>query len=115
MKYFAYSAFVVLVLLSISTGITKIVQLPAEMELFRNAGFNDSLTILFGGVQVLGGLLLIFAKYRKTGAVVMIVTFVIASWVVWLSGMLPFFGMSLLFIILATLPFWKNSRLPGDQ
>jgi uncharacterized membrane protein YphA (DoxX/SURF4 family) len=113
MKTLSWIALAFLVLLSVSTGITKLVQLPAEMELFHGAGFGDTLTLAFGGIQLAGGLLLIFPASRRVGAWVMVITFAIASWVVWTSGMVGFFFVSLTFILLATLPLWPRVRLPG--
>lgn len=98
--------FAMLVLLSIATGITKLVRLPAEMALFQAAGFPDALTIGFGVLQVAGGLALLLPKTRKVGAGVMLGTFCVASWVVWVSGSFGFFLLSLAFIVLATLPLW---------
>lgn len=109
-----YLLFSVLVLLSLSTGITKLVQFPAEMALFRNSGFSDSVTIVFGFLQTAGGLMLIWPRSRKYGSVVMATTFLMASFVVLKSGMMIFFFFSLLFIILATLPFWPGRKLPGE-
>ena len=91
----------ILILLSIATGVTKLIQLPEEMELFRNAGFPDVLTMVFGVIQVLGGILLIPSKTRTYGAIIMLITFVIATVVVFMKGMVGFGVFSLLFIALA--------------
>lgn len=115
MKALTWIAFGILILLSLSTGITKLIQLPAEMQLFRGAGFSDFWILVFGWLQVAGGLLLIWPMSRKTGAVIMMATFAVASGVVWMSGMTGFFVVSLAFILLATLPFWRQLRLPGDR
>jgi uncharacterized membrane protein YphA (DoxX/SURF4 family) len=114
MKMLSWIAFAGLVLLSLLTGLTKLVQLPAEMELFRSAGFEDIWTVAFGCLQLAGGLLLIFPASRRAGALIMMITFAVASWVVWTSGMWGFFTVSLGFIVLASLPFWPRVRLPGD-
>lgn len=89
------------VLLSLATGITKLVRMPAEMELFGGAGFPDAATIAFGVVQVVGGLLLIVPATRRVGAVVMAVTFAVASGVVFANGMIVFGLVSLSFIAAA--------------
>jgi len=99
-----------LILLSIATGVTKLIQMPAEMELFADAGWPVWLTLAFGVVQVAGGLLLVTPQTRRYGAMVMIVTFAIASGVVLINGMIPFFLVSLLFIVLAVLPLLPKSR-----
>jgi len=110
MKIVRLVLLVVLILLSIATGVTKLIQIPAEMELFGNAGWPIWLTLAFGVVQIAGGLLLIAPQSRRYGAMVMIVTFVIASAVVLINGMIPFFLFSLLFIVLAALPLLPKSR-----
>ena len=60
----ALIGFAALVLLSLATGITKLVRLPAEMALFRAAGFSDPLTIAFGVVQTAGGVLLLWVCWK---------------------------------------------------
>ena len=92
---------VMLIILSIATGLTKLFQMPEEMDLFRNAGWNDGQILIFGGLQCLGGLLLAFRRIRKMAAIFMAVTFVTASIVVFLNGMTAFGFFSLLFIALA--------------
>lgn len=98
----------ILVLLSLATGITKLIQMPEEMELFRHAGFSDAMTMIFGAIQVLGGILLIPTKTRKIGALIMMMTFIIASIVVFIKGMMAFGLVSLLFIALAGYQYWLN-------
>ncbi len=101
---------VLLILLSLATGITKLIQMPEEMELFRGAGFPDALTIVFGVIQVVGGLLLTLTNYRSYGALIMMITFVVASIVVFVNGMLGFGLFSLLFIALAAHQWRLNKR-----
>lgn len=109
-RYLRWALLAVLILLSLCTGITKLIRLPAEMELFARAGFSDGMTVLFGVVQVLGGLLLLATKTRRAGALIMAVTFVIASGVVFASGMTAFGIVSLSFIALAA----YFAARPGD-
>ena len=103
-----------LILLSLATGITKLIQMPEEMELFRNAGFSDTLTILFGVVQVIGGIMLIPARTRSYGALLMAITFVIASVVVFMNGMTTFGLVSILFIVLAGYQWWRSRNTIPD-
>ncbi|MEM7369141.1 MAG: DoxX family protein [Bacteroidota bacterium] len=99
---------IILILLSIATAVTKLIQMPEEMELFRHAGFSDSMTILFGIIQLVGGILLVPGKTRKYGAIVMLSTFVIATIVVFMKGMIGFGLFSMLFIALAGYQWWLN-------
>ncbi len=103
---------VVLIILSLATATTKLIQVPAEMDLFKNAGFSITGTILFGAIQLTGGLLLIGRRFRPYGAIIMVITFVIATAVVFSAKMIGFGMVSLLFIALAVYQ-WKISKT-GD-
>ena len=110
---------VLLTLLSISTGAVKLAGMAEEMEIFRAAGFPDALTVVFGVVQVAGGLLLLPNVTTRYGAWVMVPTFVIASGVLFVNGLLPFGVFSLLFIASAVVHgVWgvppKNVIWPGS-
>ena len=72
-----------------------------EMVLFRGAGISDTLTLLFGIIQTIGGILLIPTKTRRIGALIMAITFTLATIVVFINGMLVFGFSSILFIALA--------------
>ena len=108
MKILNMVLLVILILLSVATGVTKLIQMPEEIELFRGAGFTDLMTIIFGVIQTLGGLLLIPAKTRRIGAMIMVVTFVIATVVVFMNGMTTFGLVSILFIALAAYQLRQN-------
>lgn len=102
-----------LVLLSVSTGVVKIMGFEADVKIFENIGFSYMATVLFGIVQAAGGVLLIFDKTRKMAAIIMAVTFVIASAGVFASGMISFGVVSLLFIAMACLAY--NTTLKTKQ
>ena len=97
---------VLLILLSISTGVFKILQQEADVKLFEVLGMSAFLTTLLGVVQLLGGILLIISKTRKQGALIMIPTFVLASIAVFMNHMVVFGFVSLVFILMA---FWVYS------
>lgn len=100
-----------LILLSIATAITKLIQMPAEIELFENAGFSLPMTIGFGIIQLIGGILLIPSSLRRYGAMIMFITFVIATAVVFYKGMIGFGCSSILFIALAGYQWWKHRSI----
>ena len=102
--------FVLLTLNSISTATVKLLQLEFEMELFRKAGMTDPLTIGFGLLQLIGGLLLIAPKTRKIGAAIMVATFTFATGLLFKVGMKPFAMFSILFIAMA---YWPLVRPLG--
>lgn len=86
-----------LTLLSIMTGVVKLASMPEEMEIFRNAGLPDAFTYAFGVVQLVGGLMLIPNKTHHWGALTMIPTFLFATGVLFVNGLIPFGLVSLLF------------------
>ena len=97
-------------LLSIATGTFKILQQQADIELFQKIGVGVIGTTILGVVQLMGGILLIFPKYRKPGAVIMMVTFALASVAVFANQMYTFGVVSLLFIGMAYFVFKTTSN-----
>ena len=65
----------ILIFLSVSSGVTKIMLMPQETEFFGKYGFNNLLLITFGVSQVLGGALMVIQKMRIYGAILVIITF----------------------------------------
>lgn len=103
MKILLWINRVALTLLSISTGVVKLAQMEEEMVIFRAIGFSDAMTIAFGVVQLVGGLLLLPNRTTRIGAWWMVPTFLFATGVVFANGMIPFGVSSLLFPAMAAL------------
>lgn len=101
MKTFYKVVLVLTILLSISTGIFKIIQEEADIQLFSVLRFNEIMTTFLGIIQLAGGVMMIFPKYRKLGALIMIPTFMIASFAVFMNQLWLFGIVSLLFIAMA--------------
>jgi hypothetical protein len=99
---------VLLTVLSIMTGVVKLLQMPEEMEIFANAGLGTTPTMAFGVVQLLGGLLLIPNPTHRIGAALMVPTFVFATGVLFVNGLIPFGVFSVLFIASAALAAAKG-------
>ena len=98
------------ILLSIATGIFKLMQQEADIELFKTIGFNEMMTTIFGAFQLIGGILLIPPKTRKLGAYMMILTFIVASIAVFANKLIVFGIVSLLFIVMAYLVVIKENK-----
>ena len=62
MNIFIKAVLVILVLLAISSGITKIFLMPQDVEFFGKYGFTNPILIVYGAVQIIGGVLLILKK-----------------------------------------------------
>jgi len=64
-----------LVFLAVAAGLSKLMLMQQEVNFFGTYGFDESLIIVFGIVQVAGGALLIFRDTRRVGAAFIAVTF----------------------------------------
>lgn len=89
------------ILLSISSGVFKLLQQEADIELFKAIGFNEIMITILGLIQLIGGILLIPSKTRKLGAYIIIPTLIIASIAVFANNLVVFGIVSLLFIAMA--------------
>lgn len=80
---------VVLVLLAVSSGVTKILLMQQDVDFFGKYGFSDPILVIYGLVQLIGGLLLVFTKTRFVGAAIVAVTFLISLVVILMEGNIP--------------------------
>ncbi|MBL4661056.1 MAG: hypothetical protein JKY19_11930 [Alcanivoracaceae bacterium] len=100
---------VLLTLLGISAGVAKLMQMPQEVEFLNNAGLNNTAIILFGVLQVVGGILLIFTKTRKIGALITAIAFAISTVIIFMAGNLAFGFISILPILLAAFVYHRTN------
>lgn len=70
---------VILTLLATSSGITKIMLMPQDVEFFGGYGFTNTILILYGVSQLVGGIMLIIKKTRFAGAIIVAITFAISA------------------------------------
>jgi len=110
MKVLALVNRVLLLLLGVSTGTVKLVGLPEEMLIFRNAGFSDPAIVAFGVLQIAAALLLLRDATIRAGSAVLGLTFVIATGVLFVNHVNVFGVASLLFIAMAALAYRTASR-----
>ena len=89
MKVFMIILLAALTLLALASGISKILLVPRDVEFFGAYGFTDTTLILFGLVQVAGGILLIIPKTRIVGAALVGITFLISAFLLVLAGDIP--------------------------
>ncbi|NND69707.1 MAG: hypothetical protein HKN19_19105 [Halioglobus sp.] len=92
---------VIVGLLSIAAGAAKVALVPEESEFLSQFGFNDTLSIIFGIAQVLGGLFTLIPKTRFYGALLAGAGFAVSAVLILLSGNVAFAGVSLVPVILA--------------
>jgi len=106
----------ILVFLAISSGITKIMLMPQETEFFSKYGFNNIMLIMFGVVQVVGGVLMVIPKTLVYGASAVIVTFVISLILLILEGNYPvsavtLIAMALLIVVIRLKHITNRSKM----
>lgn len=101
---------IIVTLLSLATGLFKVLQQDADIALFQAIGFNAMATTLLGVMQLAGGVLLIPPKTRKLGAWIMIPTFLLASVAVFANAMWAFGLVSLFFVVMAYLVVYMENR-----
>jgi hypothetical protein len=95
-----------LILLGASTGLVKLFQMPAEMQLFEVAGFSTAATMAFGVAQLVAALLLIPTATVRWGAALAIPFFLAATGVLFVNGLAPFGMFSLSFPAAAAVLAW---------
>ncbi len=103
---------VLLVLLGVSTGAVKLAQMAEEMEILANAGIGTVPTMAFGAVQLVAALGVIPARTRRPAGVVLALTFVAATGVLFVNGLVAFGVFSLLFIAMAVVAAGPDSAPP---
>ena len=80
---------VLLTLLSILSGVTKIVLMPEDVEFFGRYGFSNPMLIAFGATQLIGGVLMPFRKTRFVGAAIVAITFLVSLVLLLVDGNIP--------------------------
>lgn len=77
---------ILLALLAIASGAAKVFLLPQEVGFFGKYGFSDWILIVYGAMQLVGGVLLPFKKTRLIGAIVIAATFLVSLGLLILEG-----------------------------
>ena len=80
---------VILTFLAISAGITKVLLMQRDVDFFSQYGFSNTVLIVYGAVQLIGGLLLPFSKTRFVGAAIVAMTFLVSLVVLLMDGNIP--------------------------
>jgi len=89
MKILFYVILIILVFLAVSSGITKIILMQQDVNFFGQFGFTDTILIVYGATQLVGGILLALRKTRVIGAIVVAITFMISAIILAMSGNIP--------------------------
>lgn len=91
-------------LLAVSPGATKVAPVKEEVYFFGGYRFSSSMTVAFGALQLIAGMLRVFYESRILAALLVVMTFAISSALVIMERNLPvtliaFVAMALLAMI----------------
>ncbi|NNE62317.1 MAG: hypothetical protein HKN35_15595 [Woeseia sp.] len=89
MKIVSTIILVVSIFLAVSSGISKVMLMEQDVNFFGKYGFSDAILIIYGLVQLIGGVLLVFRRTRFVGAAVVAITFLISLAVLLIEGNIP--------------------------
>ena len=101
---------VIVAVLSIAAGAAKVVQMPQEMEFLLGVGLSETLIIVFGVVQITGGVLLLLQETRLSGAVLAALAFIASSVLIFIGGNITFGLLSILPAVLAGIVAQQSVR-----
>lgn len=114
MKVVSMIILIVLFLLAVSSGITKIMLMQQEVDFFGQYGFSDPILMGFGLIQLVGGLLLVLKRTRFVGAAIVATTFLISLVVILMEGNVPV-GIATVIAITLSIILMKQSRQPAAR
>jgi hypothetical protein len=77
------------VLLAAASGVSKIMLMPQEVDFFANYGFSNAMLIAFGADQLAGGILMLMAKTRMVGTMLVAITFLWSAVLLVIAGNIP--------------------------
>lgn len=109
MKYLFYAVLIILVILSMAAGGAKVAGMPQEIQFFQDAGIHSVWLMPLGGLQLIGGLLAIYHRTRRTGIALIAIGFLVSTVVIFMTGNSGFGVFSLIPILLCVLIFRRSS------
>jgi len=105
----------IIALLSVAAGLAKVTQVPQEMEFLQSVGLSKIPIIVFGLVQIAGGVLLAPKKTRLLGAVFAASAFVLSTVLIFVGGNLAFGLFSILPAALAAVVIYQTVRITHNK
>ena len=104
---------VLLVLLGGAAGLAKVTQAPPEIAFFAGLGLGAMVVVVFGVLQIAGAGLLIFAKTRFVGAILLDVTFSLSVVMILMTGQIGFALVSVVPVLMAGWVIY-DTRISGS-
>ena len=91
-------------------GIVKVMRLPMEVEFFEYARLGGNSVVVFGVVQLVGSVLLVFPRTRFWGASVVAATFLSVTVMLFAAGLITFGVISVLPVAMVGIIIKANAR-----
>lgn len=116
MKVVLTIVLVLLTLVAVFSGVTKVMLMQQEIEFFGRYGFSNAAIIAFGMAQLVGGALLPFKKSRFVGAAVVAITFLASLVMLMMDGNMPVSIVTLVMTLLLGVVMrqrWRETRVDG--
>jgi len=89
--------------------------MPQDVSFFGQYGFTNSILIVYGIAQLIGGILLAIPTTRVMGAIIVAVTFLISAVVLAMADNIPMSGITLIFVVLLSFVIKKSLQVSDDQ
>lgn len=110
MKTFQIAVLGILVFLAVSSGITKILLMPNDVEFFGKYGFTRALLVVFGAAQLVGGVMMVIFRTRLLGAAIVSVTFLVSAILLIMEENVPFTIATLVSLVFLGFVAQRNLR-----
>ena len=116
MRVLFYILLVINVLLAISSGISKVLLMPQEVEFFGEFGFNNTILMGFGALQCFAGITMAIPKTRLLGLAIGAITFLISAVILFFANKITMVLITLAFVlILGWLASFHRKVMQGAQ
>jgi len=115
LKYVKILIVAAIALLSIAAGLAKVMQSPQEIEFLQGLGLSVSLIMVFGAVQIAGGVLIAPKKTRMTGAVLVTLGFALSAVLIFIGGNVVFGLISLIPAVLAVMIVYQTIGISQNK
>jgi hypothetical protein len=116
MRVLFYILLLINVLLAISSGISKVLLVPQEVEFFGEFGFNNAIIMAFGALQCIAGITMAIPKTRLLGLAMGAITFLISAVILFFANKITMVLITLAFVlILGCLASYHKKVIQGAQ
>jgi hypothetical protein len=101
MKALLWLNHVLIILFAVSSGVFKVLGGQADIEVFSHLGMGATAVAVFGAVQAVGGVGLLFGASARPAAMGVMACNALATVGLFAAGVIPFGVVSVLFIAMA--------------